>query len=259
MNRVTEFFNNHSSEILNIYFTAGHPTLNSIEDIIIHLEKSGVNLVEIGIPYSDPLADGPTIQASSTKALQNGLTLDLLFDRLTRIRPKVSIPFILMGYFNPILQYGDDRFFKACKDAGVDGLIIPDLPLHEYEEVYQSKMQEYDLAISFLITPQTPIKRIKKIDDLTTGFIYIVSSSSITGAKSSIADAQIEYFQKIKSLNLTSPSLIGFGISNSKTFHTACHYANGAIVGSAFIKAIDQNSDNLANAIPAFVNTIRNQ
>ncbi|HPG06281.1 MAG TPA: tryptophan synthase subunit alpha [Saprospiraceae bacterium] len=259
MNRLDRLFQEKKQEILNIYFTAGYPGLGDTVKIIRHLADAGVDLVEIGIPYSDPLADGPTIQASSEKALANGMTLDLLFQQVKEARQQTDIPFILMGYFNPVLQYGEDRFFRACVHAGVDGLIIPDMPLHEYEQVYREKLKHHGLKISFLITPQTPEDRIRKIDDLSNGFIYMVSSSSITGAKTAIQASQLEYFRRVQAMHLKHPRLIGFGISNYETFNTACHYAAGAIVGSAFIKQLGQGANvPMEQQIHQFVQHIKN-
>lgn len=259
MHRLERLFKEKKEGILNIYFTAGYPHLEDTAHIITGLSNAGVDLVEIGIPYSDPLADGPTIQYSSERALANGMTLDLLFRQVHEARSKTDIPFILMGYFNPVLQYGEDRFFQACVDAGVDGLIIPDMPLHEYEEVYRDKLAGYGLTISFLITPQTPEERVRKIDALSNGFIYMVSSSSITGAKTEIRENQLTYFQRIQAMGLMHPCLIGFGISNHETFTTACVYAAGAIVGSAFIKFLGQETGgDLNHRIGQFVHQLKN-
>lgn len=256
MNRIQQLFNNKSSEILNIYFTAGYPQLNNTASIILNLEKEGVDLIEIGMPYSDPLADGPTIQDSGTAALKNGMNLPLLFEHITEVRQHTQVPLILMGYFNQVMQYGQEKFIKKCVDAEVDGVILPDLPTFEYE-IYNKKMfEEADLNISFLITPQTSEARIRKVDELTRGFIYMVSNASITGTKTGISNKQIEYFERIEKMNLKTPRLIGFGISDNKTFSTACKYANGAIIGSAFIRALNK-SENLADTIHSFVKKIK--
>lgn len=239
MNRIQQLFQNKPENILNIYFTAGFPHLNDTEHIILALERGGVDLIEIGMPYSDPLADGPTIQQSGDVALANGMTLQLLFQQIVAVRQKTEIPLILMGYFNQVMQYGEERFFRQCAEAGIDGLILPDMPLHVYEEQFQNLFQELNLIISFLITPQTPEARIQKIDDLSRGFIYMVSRASITGAKDGISEAQLAYFNRINAMQLQNPRLIGFGISNQETFSTACEYASGAIIGSAFIKALN--------------------
>lgn len=256
MNRIQRLFKNKSRDILNIYFTAGYPQLDDTESIILNLEKSGADLIEIGMPYSDPLADGPTIQESGTAALKNGMNLPLLFEQIERVRKKTEIPLIMMGYFNQVMQYGEEKFVKKCVEVGVDGVILPDLPTFEYESYYQKMFEEAGLNISFLITPQTSKERIQKVDELTRGFIYMVSNAAITGAKSGISDKQIEYFERIQKLNLKNPRLIGFGISNNETFSTACQYANGAIIGSAFIRALG-NSKDLENTISEFVGMVR--
>ena len=255
MNRVDKLFAKKQNGVLNVYFTAGYPSLNSTGTIIKALEKAGVDLIEVGMPYSDPLADGPTIQQSSQVALKNGMTLPLLFDQIEAVRKTTEIPLILMGYFNQVMQYGEEAFVKKCVEVGVDALILPDLPLKEYEESYKQLFEDYDLGISFLMTPQTDEARVRKIDALSRGFVYMVSSASITGAKSGITDEQITYFEQTKSLNLKSPRLIGFGIYNKKTFDTACNYANGAIIGSAFIKVLDQE-DNLEETVNSFIEGI---
>ena len=252
MNRIQKCFNNKSGDILNIYLTAGFPLLESLPDAILALDKAGVDLVEVGMPYSDPLADGPTIQHSSQVALQNGMTLDLLFEQIAQVREKSAVPIILMGYFNQLLQYGPIRFFDRCASVGVDGLIIPDLPLEEYEEVYKKEMEKRSLGISFLITPQTPDARVRKVDELSSDFIYMVSRSSITGGQSAFGAEQVAYFKRIEELNLQSPRLIGFGISDHHAFSMACQYAKGGIVGSAFIRALAQGVD-----IECFVQQLR--
>ena len=238
MSRIDQLFTKKKQNILNIYFTAGYPNLEDTGEIILSLEKAGVDLIEIGMPYSDPLADGPTIQESGMKAIKNGMTLPILFDQIQAIRSKTDIPLIMMGYFNQIMQYGETAFLKKCREVEVDGLILPDLPLFEYETHYKHLFENHRLNISFLITPQTSEERIRKIDELTRGFIYMVSSASITGAKKGISPQQIEYFERINAMNLKSPRIIGFGISDNETFTTACKYANGAIIGSAYIRAL---------------------
>lgn len=258
MNRIQQLFQNKKENILNIYFTAGFPKLQDTENIILALEKGGADLIEIGMPYSDPLADGPTIQQSGEVALANGMTLELLFQQIVAVREKTEIPLILMGYFNQVMQYGEERFFKKCAEVGIDGLILPDMPLHVYEEQYQDLFTELDLSISFLITPQTPEARTRKIDALSRGFIYMVSSASITGAKEGISEEQLAYFNRINDMQLQNPRLIGFGISNHDTFITACKYASGAIIGSAFIKAL-HNSDNVEKTTVDFIQIIRGQ
>lgn len=231
-----------NKKILSVYFTAGYPQLNDTVPIIESLQNNGVHMIEIGIPFSDPLADGSTIQASSKKAIDNGMSLKLLFEQLENIRESIHIPLIMMGYFNPILQYGMEDFCKKCSEIGIDGVIIPDLPLEEYVSQYANLFDRYGLANIFLITPQTSDKRIKKIDRLSNGFIYMVSSTGVTGTKDTFGEIEQSYFKRIASLKLTSPTLIGFGIANKKTFIQATKYSQGAIVGSAFIKFISEYS-----------------
>lgn len=256
MNRLIQLFQQKNKDLLNIYFTAGYPNLKDTESIILALDQAGVDLIEVGMPYSDPLADGPTIQESSEAALANGMKLDLLFDQIAAARRKTAIPLIMMGYFNQMMQYGEEKFLQKCSEVGVDGLIIPDLPLYEYEHFYRDLFNQYEIAISFLITPQTSTARILKVDELSNGFIYMVSNSSITGAKSSISDQQLAYFNRINALDLKSPKLIGFGISSNETYKQACNFANGAIIGSAFIRAL-KGAENLPLAIQQFVDAIK--
>ncbi|MGK0175592.1 MAG: tryptophan synthase alpha chain [Ulvibacter sp.] len=253
MKRIKEKLS-ENKKLLSIYFTAGYPSINDTIPILESLEKNGVDMVEIGLPFSDPLADGPTIQASSTQALKNGMTTELLFQQLEGIRDTVSIPLILMGYFNPVLQYGVEAFCKKCNEIGIDGLILPDLPLAEYKEHYKSIFEEYGLANVFLITPQTSEERIREIDAASNGFIYMVSSASTTGAKKGVSSEQERYFNRISSLSLSNPQIVGFGISNATTFSQATAKAKGAIIGSAFIKMLAKDGiDGISN----FVNTIR--
>ena len=240
MNRINKVFNKKKN-LLSIYFTAGFPDINDTLTIIKELDKSQVDMIEIGLPFSDPLADGPTIQKSSEKALSNGMTTNLLFDQLKDLRKISDIPVVIMGYFNPILQYGIEKFCSNCKDVGIDGLIIPDLPADIFKKNYKIIFEKYKLNMMFLITPQTSNERINLIDDLSKGFVYMVSSYSVTGAKDSFDKYQIEYFKRIKKLNLSNPLLIGFGISNKKTFQAACQNSNGAIIGSAYIKYIENH------------------
>ena len=245
MNRIIKKLEGNS-KLLSIYFTAGYPKLDDTCKIIENLEDSGVDIVEIGLPFSDPLADGATIQKSSKLALANGMSSEILFNQLKNIRKKVKIPLIIMGYFNPILQYGVDKFCKKCKDVGIDGLIIPDLPIEEYLKSYENIFKKNSLLNIFLITPQTNNDRIELIDSISTGFIYMVSSSSITGVKSGFNKNQLNYFKKIKNMNLKSPKIIGFGISDSKSFNEAITFSRGAIIGSAFINFIDSHGiDNI--------------
>ncbi len=242
MNKLEKLFRNKKN-ILNIYLTAGYPKLNDTISIVQELAANNVDMIEIGMPFSDPLADGPTIQNSSEIAIKNGITLNLIFKQIEQIRKTVSIPIILMGYYNQILQYGEKNFFTKAAKLGVDGFIIPDLPLEIYQTKYKKLLKSLDLAMIFLITPQTTKDRILLIDKESSGFLYVVSSFAITGSKKDIQKNQIDYFKKIKQLQLKNPTLIGFGISNKKTFDIACNYANGAIIGSAFIKAISNGKD----------------
>lgn len=256
MNRIDKLFRETKGEILSIYFTAGFPKVEDTLGIAFELEKSGVDMIEIGIPFSDPIADGPTIQESNKRALENGMTIDLLFQQLTKLREQVSIPVILMGYINPVLQFGFEHFCKKCKDCGVDGLILPDLPIEVYTKEYKSICESYGLHNVFLITPQTSEDRIRQIDDATNGFIYMVSSASTTGAQDSFGDTQTAYFKRIKAMKLTNPTLVGFGISNNETFRAASKYSQGAIIGSAFVKLLS-NSQSITSDIHSFINNIR--
>ncbi|WP_421869871.1 tryptophan synthase subunit alpha [Marinoscillum sp.] len=251
MNRIDQAFIDKKERLLNVYFTAGFPNLEDTLNIAKALDAGGADLIEIGLPFSDPVADGPTIQDSSTKALANGMTLHKLFEQLADLRKEVSVPVLLMGYINPVLQYGFEKFCAKCAEVGVDGLILPDLPMYEYEEMYKEVLEKYGLYNVFLITPQTSEERIQKIDELSKGFIYMVSSASTTGAKKGISSEQINYFQKIKSMNLRNKRMIGFGISDNESFSKACQYADGAIIGSAFIKLLEQDSsaENIKNYI----------
>lgn len=247
MNRINKKIQ-EEKKILSIYFTAGYPTLTDTVKIIQDLEKNGVDLIEIGLPFSDPLADGPTIQASSTAALKNGMTTEILFSQLKDIRQSVSIPLIIMGYFNPMLQYGVEAFCKKCQEIGIDGLIIPDLPVDVYHEEYQSIFEKYGLINVFLITPQTSEERIRFIDSVSKGFIYMVSSASVTGSQSGFGQEQQNYFERIASLSLKNPQIVGFGINNAETFQAATKTAKGAIIGSAFIKHLTEHGvDSIAN------------
>lgn len=253
MNRIKQKLS-EDKKILSIYFTAGYPKLDDTVQIIQDLEKSGVDLIEIGLPFSDPLADGPTIQESSTAALKNGMHTELLFEQIKDIRKSVSIPLILMGYFNPVLQYGVEKFCRKCEEIGIDGLILPDLPLDVYQEEYEALFKKHGLINVFLITPQTSDERIKAIDDASEGFIYMVSSASTTGAKSGFGQEQSTYFQRISNMQLKNPQIVGFGISNEETFNQATEKAKGAIIGSAFIKHLTENG---VDSIDGFVGQIR--
>jgi tryptophan synthase alpha chain len=247
MNRINQKLQ-ENKKLLSIYFTAGYPSLNDTATIIQDLEKAGVDMIEIGLPFSDPLADGPTIQASSTQALKNGMTTQKLFEQLKNIRESVTIPLIAMGYFNPILQYGVEAFCKKCQEVGIDGLIIPDLPVAIYNEQYKVTFEKYGLVNVFLITPQTSVERINFIDEISNGFIYMVSSASVTGSQSGFGDEQTNYFKRIADMNLKNPQVVGFGISNNETFTQATRYAKGAIIGSAFIKHITREGVGTSSA-----------
>ncbi|MFT5640152.1 MAG: tryptophan synthase alpha chain [Cyclobacteriaceae bacterium] len=254
MNRIDQAFAERKNQLLNVYFTAGFPALGDTVVIAERLQEAGAHILEIGLPYSDPIADGPTIQESSNKAIANGMSLKVLFGQLASLREKVNIPVILMGYLNPIIQFGIEKFCEKCAEVGIDGLILPDLPMYEYENIYKPIFEVHNLYNIFLITPQTSEARIRKIDDLSNGFIYMVSSASITGAKNDISEDQIKYFNRINGMNLKNRRLIGFGISNKTTFDSACQYASGAIVGSAFIKHISEDSSK--QSINKFVHQI---
>lgn len=253
MNRIHQKLQ-EDKKLISIYFTAGYPTLEDTAPVIKELERCGVDMIEIGLPFSDPLADGPTIQESSTIALQNGMTTEVLFEQLQDIRKSVSIPLILMGYFNPVLQYGVEAFCKKCQEIGIDGIILPDLPLDVYQEEYEEIFKKYGLINIFLITPQTSDQRIQQIDEGSNGFIYMVSSASTTGAQEGFGDMQRAYFQRIAKMQLKNPQIVGFGISNSQTFQQATEFAKGAIIGSAFIKWLTKNG---TSAIASFIETLK--
>ena len=240
--RINQLFRNKKENILSIYFTAGFPKLEDTVPTMECLQENGVDMLEIGIPFSDPMADGVVIQNSGQQALKNGMSLNVLFGQLTDIRNSVQIPLIMMGYLNPIMQYGFEKFCIECKRVGVDGMIIPDLPMSDYLNEYKPVAEKYGLEFIFLITPETSDERIREIDDNTNGFIYMVSSAAITGTQSSF-DAQTDYFNRINSMNLKNPRLIGFGVSNKATLDMVCRYSSGAIVGSAFIKALNETTD----------------
>jgi len=255
MNKINQLLENKKQDILSVYFTAGYPNLNDTEKIIIELESAGVDLIEIGIPFSVPLADGPVIQKSSEKALNNGISLELIFEQLKNIRQKVNIPLIFMGYLNPIMQYGIENFCKKAAEIGIDGTIIPDLPLDIYQKEYRAIFEQYNLSNILLITPQTALERLRTIDEATDSFIYMVSSASTTGTKGLDTNILSKFSDKITKANLKSPKIIGFGISDKQSFENACRYANGAIIGTAFIKAISEGSD-LGENIHRFVRSI---
>ncbi|MBB2149110.1 tryptophan synthase subunit alpha [Pedobacter gandavensis] len=254
MNRINKLFQ-EKKNILSIYYTAGYPNLGDTVAIAEELERSGADLLEIGFPYSDPVADGPVIQASSKAALDAGMTLKLLFEQLKDLRKTVSIPVLLMGYVNPLLQYGVANFCKSCAEVGVDGCIVPDLPMAEYEELYANDFKQYDLTNIFLVTPQTAPERIQKIDSLSNGFIYLLSSSATTGQNLQVSEGTEAYFSRIAALKLKNPTMIGFGISSKETFDKACQYANGAIIGSAFVKNL--KSDDVSGSVKDFMKTFK--
>ena len=247
--RIIELFDT-DKKLVSIYFTAGFPKLNDTVEIIENLEKAGVDLIEIGLPFSDPLADGPTIQESSTKALHNGMTTELLFEQLSNIRQKVKTPLIIMGYFNPVMQYGVESFCQKCEEIGIDALILPDLPVREYQLHYKEIFNRHGLDLIYLITPQTPEERIRGIDEMSNSFIYMVSSSSTTGAKAGFSIENQKYFKKIAEMKLKNPTLVGFGISDKNSFDQATAYSQGAIIGSAFIKHVENKG---INQISTFV------
>lgn len=242
MSRLQALFQSKKEGVLNIYCTAGFPELESTHKVMHYLQKYGADLIELGMPYSDPLADGAVIQQSSLRALQNGMNLHKLLAQLGGFRKTIQIPVVLMGYLNPLLQYGFEAFCAKAADCGVDGLIIPDIPLAEFEREYGPVIKRYGLDFIFLVTPETSEERIRKIDELSSGFIYAVSSSSITGTEKNFNDVEL-YLERLKRLNLKNPVLVGFGIKDSDTFQAACRHANGAIIGSAYIKALEQGED----------------
>lgn len=239
MNRIDKLFNEKKKNILSVYFTAGYPKPEDTTEVIKTLEKNGVELLEIGVPFSDPMADGPVIQASGNEALRNGMSLKKLFAQLKDIRNDVAIPLVLMGYLNPIVQFGFENYCKQASECGIDGLIIPDLPFAEYMESYKSIAEKYGLHMVMLITPETSEDRIRLIDENTSGFIYMVSTASVTGARNSFSESNLSYFRRVNEMNLKNPRLIGFGISNKETFDAACRESSGAIIGSKFITLLN--------------------
>ena len=243
MNRIDQLFQQRTEPVLNMYFTAGFPKLDDTRTILRSLQDAGADLIEIGIPYSDPVADGPTIQDSNNVALKNGMTLKVLMNQLKGFRDEIKTPVVLMGYLNPIVQYGIERFCKDCQEVGVDGVILPDLPMYEYQTAYKATFEQHGLHNIFLISPQTSEDRIKEVDKNSKGFIYMVSSASITGAKKGISQEQIGYFERVKNMQLKTPRLIGFGISDRESFLQASQYADGAIIGSAFINLLKGAND----------------
>ncbi len=254
MNRIDQLFKHKQHEVLNVYCTAGYPHLTSTAGVLDSLQSHGADIIEIGMPYSDPLADGPVIQQSNMIALENGMSIPVLFDQLKNIRPAIHIPIILMGYMNPILQYGLEKFCAAAESVGVDGIILPDLPMYEFETEYRQLFEKHNLKFIFLVTPETGEERIRKIDSLCSGFLYAVSSSSTTGNNKAIGDQEL-YFRKLQELNLKNPILVGFGIKDKATFQVACRHTNGAIIGSAFIKALE-NPVSIDQSTKEFLNSI---
>jgi len=239
MTRLTELFKEQSKRVLNVYCTAGFPHLNSTLEVMESLQRNGANIIELGMPYSDPLADGEVIQSSGNIALANGMTIETLFEQLATMRKSIHIPVVLMGYMNPILQYGFENFCKKAKEVGVDGLILPDLPLFEFENQFGKTIQENGLDFVFLVTPETPEDRLKKLDSLSTGFLYAVSSSATTGKDKDFSKVAL-YLQRLQSMQLKNPVLVGFGIKDKATFDAVCAYSNGAIIGSAYIQALSK-------------------
>jgi tryptophan synthase alpha chain len=254
MSRISELFGKKKKDVLNVYCTAGFPKLNSTLEVMKALQENGADLIELGMPYSDPLADGPVIQASSSKALENGMTIANLFGQLVAMRDSIHVPVLLMGYMNPVLQYGFEKFCAAAAQAGVDGLILPDLPIYEFETEYGPVMKKHGLDFVFLVTPETSPERIRKVDALSTGFLYAVSSSSTTGKNKDLGD-QEAYFLRLEQMGLRNPVLVGFGIRDRASFETACRHANGAIIGTAYIKALEDAAD-IGSATKGFLSGI---
>ena len=251
MNKINRLFSeNKDQKLLSLYFCAGAPTLNGTADVILTLQRRGISMIEVGIPFSDPMADGPVIQDAATTALKNGMTLKVLFSQLEAIKGDVAIPLVLMGYLNPIMQYGIEPFCQSCVNSGVSGMIIPDLPFKDYLEQVKPVADKYDLRVIMLITPETSEERIRFIDDHTDGFIYMVSSAAITGAQKSFDEQKQEYFRRINDMNLRNPRMIGFGISNKQTMQSAYANANGAIIGSKFVQLL-QTHGNATAALDA--------
>jgi tryptophan synthase alpha chain len=242
MSRIKDLFSKKKSHVLNVYCTAGYPQLNSTVEVMKALQENGADIIELGMPYSDPLADGPVIQQSGAVALANGMTIATLFEQLKNFRGQISIPVILMGYMNPVLQYGFEKFCADAAAVGVDGLILPDLPEYEFETIYGAIIQQHNLDFIFLVTPETTADRIKKLDQLSSGFLYAVSSSSTTGGEKTTA-ASVDYLQRLKDAQLKNPVLVGFGISNKQSFDAVCQLADGGIIGSAYIKALENSAD----------------
>lgn len=254
MNHLNQLFSS-KKDLLSIYFTAGFPEIDSTVPILQSLEKAGVDFVEIGMPFSDPLADGRVIQNSGSRALKNGMSLKVLFEQLKDVRKKVTMPIVLMGYINPVLRFGMDRFIEKCVETGINGVIIPDLPFELYNEKYRSAFEIAGLSNIFLITPQTPEERVRKLDDGSNTFLYMVSSAAVTGAQKGLSDFQLDYFSRIRDMNLKTPCVVGFGISNHTSYKRVCDYAHGAIIGSAFVNMIEKSED-LDGDIQKFIGSV---
>ena len=257
MNRINQLFRTKKSNILSIYFCAGTPSADGTADVIRSLEQKGIDMIEIGIPFSDPMADGPVIQAAATRALRNGMSLRRLFAQLENIRQSVNIPLVLMGYLNPILQYGFERFCQECRRTGIDGAIIPDLPFREYEENYRPVAERYGIKIIMLITPETSEERIRLIDAHTDGFIYMVSSAATTGTQRDFNEQKQAYFRRIEAMNLHNPCMIGFGISNRQTYEAASAHAAGCIIGSRFVTLLEEEKGNAGLAADRLMEDLR--
>ena len=251
MNKINKLFAEQSKDkkFLSLYFCAGCPTLEGTGDVILTMQRRGIDFIEVGIPFSDPLADGPVIQSAATQALKNGMTLTKLFTQLKAVKTQVHIPLILMGYLNPILHYGIEAFCKSCVESGVSGMIIPDLPFDDYQKIVKPISDRYDLRVIMLITPETSEERIRFIDQNTDGFIYMVSSAAITGAQQSFDDAKQAYFRRIDQMNLRNPRMIGFGISNRQTLQSAQQNAAGAIIGSKFVTLLNETNGDADEAL----------
>ncbi len=243
MNRINQLFETGKKDLLSIYFCAGTPQLDGTAQVIRALEQHGVSMIEIGIPFSDPMADGPVIQNAATQALRNGMSLRLLFDQLKEIRQDVTIPLVLMGYLNPIMQFGFKNFCQNCAACGIDGVVIPDLPFHDYQIHYRPIAEQYDVKVIMLITPETSEERVQEIDTHTDGFIYMVSSAATTGAQKTFDKQKQDYFKKVNKMQLRNPRMVGFGISNQATFQAACEYARGGIIGSRFVALLNEERD----------------
>lgn len=255
MNRIEQLFARKNNNVLNVYCTAGYPMAGSTLPVMRALQESGADMIELGMPYSDPLADGPVIQASGSKAIANGMTISKLFSDLATFRKEIHLPVLLMGYMNPVLQYGFEKFCRDASAIGIDGLILPDLPIYEFETEYGAVISKYQLNFVFLVTPETSESRIRKLDHLSNGFIYAVSSSSTTGGDKSM-NLQEDYFRRLKDMQLKNPVMIGFGIRDKQSFAAACQFANGAIIGSAYIKALDRTTGTIESATKEFIDGI---